>query len=360
MRVRVRLRRDCAAAPSRPLDISRHVIDIANVHVIRATCLLQFRELVAELGGDADDILITAGLRPADAGRADRDIPLRRAIAAVEAAATVTNTPDFGRRLAGRRGIETIGPVGVAARTAPRLADAFAVFGRFIAAHSPALRVGVTPQGETAFLEFGIALDPPPRQRQAVELALGATLQILRALLGADYRPLAVRVPHAALTPAATYLRDFGCTPHFAEPAAGFVLRRVDLARRLPGHGAVHDGAVQILESMVTEPDVSVAQSVADLAVALLPTGRLSVGLVAESLDLGPRALQRRLSSEGITYAAVVDKVRRQTAERWLRDTDVELDHLTRLLGYSEQSVLTRSCHRWFGCSPTTYRASMR
>jgi AraC-like DNA-binding protein len=32
------------------------------------------------------------------------------------------------------------------------------------------------------------------------------------------------------------------------------------------------------------------------------------------------------------------------------------LGQLTRLLGYSEQSVLTRSCRRWFGMTPTAQR----
>lgn len=32
------------------------------------------------------------------------------------------------------------------------------------------------------------------------------------------------------------------------------------------------------------------------------------------------------------------------------------LSQLTREIGYAEQSVLTRSCRRWFGCSPTDYR----
>jgi AraC-like DNA-binding protein len=52
--------------------------------------------------------------------------------------------------------------------------------------------------------------------------------------------------------------------------------------------------------------------------------------------------------------------VRRETAEHYLRDTDISLSHLTRELGYAEQSVLTRSCRRWFGCGPSSYRNAVR
>ena len=47
-------------------------------------------------------------------------------------------------------------------------------------------------------------------------------------------------------------------------------------------------------------------------------------------------------------------------AEVHLRDTDISLSHLTRELGYAEQSVLSRSCQRWFGMGPSSYRKACR
>jgi len=38
----------------------------------------------------------------------------------------------------------------------------------------------------------------------------------------------------------------------------------------------------------------------------------------------------------------------------------MSLSHLTRELGYAEQSVLSRSCRRWFGCGPSSYRNAVR
>lgn len=327
--------------------------------LIRATCLLRFHELTAELGADGDEILCGAGIDPAAAGQYDRFIPLRGAIDAVELAADVTGTPNFGRRLAALRGIETIGPVGVAAQTAPTLHAAFGIFSTFISAHSPGLHVRLAPDAgrSTRFVEFGIVLDPAPRQRQAIELLLGASLQILRAILGAGYTPLSVHLPHSPLSPRADYVRYFGCTAHFAQPAAGFTIRSVDLRRRLQRNDGIHVAAVTELAGLVDGSLRPVAQAVTQIAKTLIPTGVVTIGVIADHMGMHPRALQRRLASEDTTFATLVDKVRRETAERYLRDTDINLDHLTRLLGYSEQSVLTRSCQRWFGCSPTAYRA---
>ncbi|MBS1691279.1 MAG: AraC family transcriptional regulator [Actinobacteria bacterium] len=329
------------------------------MHAIRATCLLQYRELVHELGGDPQSILREAGLPPQDAGRADRFISLRAVAAALESAAEVTSAPDFGRRLAARRGIETVGAIGLAAQTAPTLQAAFSIFSTFIGAHSPGLLVRLTPGADAddrEFFEFRILLDPAPRQRQAIELGLGAALQILRAILGASYSPLSAHLPHTALGPSSDYVRYFGCTTYFAQPAAGFTLRAADLRRPLRRDDHTHRRTVHQLAIQIDDRQPRLSHTTTDVARTLLPTGALTLVLVARHLNMHPRTLQRRLAAEGTTFATLVDNIRRDTAQHYLRDTNVGLDHLSRILGYSEQSVLTRSCRRWFNTNPTTYR----
>jgi len=53
-------------------------------------------------------------------------------------------------------------------------------------------------------------------------------------------------------------------------------------------------------------------------------------------------------------------QVRKDAADRYLRSTGISLTHLARELGYAEQSVLTRSCKRWFGTGPAAYRNQTR
>ena len=92
----------------------------------------------------------------------------------------------------------------------------------------------------------------------------------------------------------------------------------------------------------------------------LLPTGAATLDVVADQFHLHPKTLQRRLADEGTSFAALVDQVRKDTADRYLRTTGMSLSHLARELGYAEQSVLTRSCKRWFGTGPAAYRSQTR
>jgi AraC-like DNA-binding protein len=69
-----------------------------------------------------------------------------------------------------------------------------------------------------------------------------------------------------------------------------------------------------------------------------------------------PRTLQRRLHDEGTTFEALRDDVRRDAASRYLSQTTLPLTRVSALLGYSEPSVFTRSCRRWFAGSPRRLR----
>ncbi|HUO40813.1 MAG TPA: AraC family transcriptional regulator, partial [Mycobacterium sp.] len=317
---------------------------------------------VAELGSDPARLLRRAGLRAADVGEYDAFVPLVGVVRAVESAAEATATADFGRRLALRQGIEILGPVGVAARISATAAAAMTIFTTFMAAYSPALSVRLDPvpdRPERSFLEFQILIPRLPPHAQSLELSLGVSLKVLRLLVGARYIPLSVHLPHQPLTPAAEYRSYFGCRPRFGQPAAGFTIRSADLNCALNHDESAHRAVVDYLSTLIgpTRPDMTYA--VRTIARRLLPTGAAKLEVIAAQFNMHPKTLQRRLIEEGATFSALLDEVRRDTAEHYLRDTDIGLSHLTSELGYAEQSVLTRSCQRWFGTGPAAFRRAV-
>ncbi|QZT62343.1 AraC family transcriptional regulator [Mycolicibacterium austroafricanum] len=330
------------------------------MHLIRGSSLIGFPQLVTAYGGDPDAALELANLDPADLGQHDRFIPLRNAIAAVEDAATVLNVADFGRQLAVRQNIDILGPVGVAARTAATVADAFTILDTYMSAYSPgiATRISNHPDPDLSCFEFDFLLSPAPPQAQATELALGVTLRVLHLFLGSTYRPVAVHLPHPPLGTRTDYRRYFGCSPHFNEPTAGFTMRAADLQQSLSHDPLAHQLALNYLSTRLRNPTRDLSCTLRSLIRQLLPTGNLTADVAARQFGLHPKTLQRRLAAEGTTFAQLVDQSRRDTAHRLLRDTDLSLHQICNQLGYSEQSVLTRSCKRWFNTTPTAYRST--
>ncbi|MEU0984635.1 AraC family transcriptional regulator [Streptomyces griseus] len=329
--------------------------------LIRGTSLQGYPELVRVMGSDPLPLLAAAGVPPAAVGDPDAFIRYRSLVTAVESAATATGASDFGRRLALHQGIEILGPLGVAALTAPDSAAAFRAVGQYQAVYSPAIKGTIVPSdGRYARYEFRVELKRLPAHRQVIELSLGASLRIFRLILGAGFTPASVHLPHDALAPTADYRAYFGCPVRFAEPFSGFRIRRSELRRPLPSQGPVHDVVRQYLRSIAPPTDGTRAEATRTLARRLLPTGGLTIELVAGQLSLHPRTLQRQLAAEGTTFEALVEGIRRDETVRCLRDTDMPLGQLSGLLGYSEQSVLTRACHRWFATSPTAHRRALR
>jgi len=120
----------------------------------------------------------------------------------------------------------------------------------------------------------------------------------------------------------------------------------------------------QVLEghaSAVTSPASAVSDDslVASLRVAVatrMATRIPTMTEIARQLAVAPRTLQRRLASVGMSYDALVDQLRRESAERLLADASLSVSEIGYLLGFSEPSAFHRAFKRWHSCTPQSYR----
>lgn len=348
----------CTIGHPRVLTLLDRFLTLMDVYLVRGSSLTGFEPLVRTHGGDPHTFLRAAGIDPADVGDDDRFIPLRSAIAAVEYAATVMGVPAFGRQLGRRQSIDILGPVSVAARTAATVGVALDVLVTYMDLHSPGITTRITDHADPALrrFEYGFLLHPVPPQAQAIELALGLTLQVLRMFLGIVYRPVTVHLPHPPLGSVTDYHDYFGCPPHFAESVAGFTLRAKDLERPLTHDPLAHRLALSYLSETQGQRKSAIADTVGSVVRQLLSSGELSAALVARQFGIHPKTMQRRLAAEGTTFAELVDGTRRELALRLLTGTDLPVSQVSRQLGYAEHSVFTRACKRWFGVTPREYR----
>ncbi|MDL9979048.1 AraC family transcriptional regulator [Microbacterium sp. ASV49] len=330
--------------------------------LIRGTSLFGFIELVEELGADPDALLARAHLSREAVGDHDTFVNYRSVVAVLEAAAVATGAGDFGRRLGARQGLEILGPVGVAARTAPTVGEALQAIEKYFAVYSPAIGVGVRPgPGEsTATFEWRLLVSHPPAHRQSAELALGVSCEVFRLLAGDDFLPLSVQLRHEALVDRSDYIRYFGCPVEFSASRYAILIPEGMLHRPLKSDSAVHAVVQDYLNTIVIPTSSTTVDEVVKLIRRTLPTGALDLDLVAAQLAQHRRALQRQLAAQGTSFAELVDEVRREEAERYLRDTDMPLSQLAGQLALSEQSALTRACRRWFGATPSQVRRDAR
>ena len=87
--------------------------------------------------------------------------------------------------------------------------------------------------------------------------------------------------------------------------------------------------------------------------------GDPSLEHVAKRLGMSPRTLQRKLRLESLSFNDVLDLTRKHFASRYLHERHLQLSEITYLLGFSEQSAFSRAFQRWYGVTPTQYRAGI-
>jgi AraC-like DNA-binding protein len=90
----------------------------------------------------------------------------------------------------------------------------------------------------------------------------------------------------------------------------------------------------------------------------LLPEGGLRIESVARALGLSRQTLYRRLKAEATTFEALVERVRRRLALRFIRDEGLTVKEAAWRLGFAEPSAFSRAFKRWTGKSPAGMRRS--
>ena len=72
----------------------------------------------------------------------------------------------------------------------------------------------------------------------------------------------------------------------------------------------------------------------------------------ASLLHITVRTLQRRLHSAGFNFQRILDDVRKELADRYLRDGNCSQFEVAYLLGYSNSTAFLRAYKRWHGTTP--------
>lgn len=168
-----------------------------------------------------------------------------------------------------------------------------------------------------------------------------------------------------------------------APPVGGFEMD--DYFRREPVFGAAadsvaFDGQVLALPLMRSDPYLNafltefhedrLAQGastsppltirVSDVLTSLLAQGQARLLTVAGEFGMSARTLGRRLADEGVTFRAILDRLRADLATRYVRDTTLPLSQIAWRLGYKDPSAFVVAFKRWTGKTPSALRRESR
>jgi AraC-like DNA-binding protein len=197
--------------------------------------------------------------------------------------------------------------------------------------------------------------------RHQIEFWMTALVRACRQLTGLRLLPSCVRFAHRRERSCAEFSEFFGDDVKFG--AAVDEILFAARVRSLPVVGS--DPYLNKL--LIAYCDEALAgrqrtrgsfrSSVENAVAPLLPHGKARAVEVARRLGASQRTFARRLSSEGLTFSALLESLRSDLAHRHLADGDLSISQIAWLLGYREVGAFSHAFKRWTGKTPREARA---
>jgi AraC-like DNA-binding protein len=209
----------------------------------------------------------------------------------------------------------------------------------------------LVPDGDRVWLRTWFAGSVGSDPRQFLEASLGVLSRFVR--LAAEPVPLQVHLTGRRPPRSDEIERIFGPNLVFGADHAALVFDRQALALPI----VPPDWSRQI---GMNKPTAAAAAGTAAAVVKWLyappECERPTAALVAQSLSLNLRTMQRHLALWGVKFEGLLEDVRLRKALIRLRDPGCSVTDVAFDLGYSDAAHFTRAFRRWTGSTPRQYR----
>jgi AraC-like DNA-binding protein len=321
-------------------------------------------DAVARRGGSVERVLRAAGLRASDVSDPDRFAELEKMLVLQDAAAREIGDDTLGLTLPLTYSANRLGVLAYALLNAPTVGVALKNLERYAHTLLQGVRVVVEVNGAECICGYDIPVGDRELRRQNAEGASVISLELMRRVLGPDWRPTRVEFGHRKPADISAHTRVFGAPLRFeAEHSFALVFPASDLARPVLGADTRILPIVKRYLDDFPAPENGAdgwPAEVRTLIAKSVGNGHPNMERIARQLGLSGRTLQRRLAERGLVWKTLVEEVRRELALRYLRDGDHSLTEVAFLLGYSDLSAFDRAFRRWLGATPAEHRRRLR
>jgi AraC-like DNA-binding protein len=312
-------------------------------------------QLLRELGADPADVAARVGLDVGVFRNPENAIPFTAAGKLLRTGAVRTGCAHFGLLLGQRSDTRSLGLVGSLMRNAPTLGRAL---------HDLIDNQYRFDRGGVWYLSVrdGVAMIGYAVHQRGIEGidhfcdgTMAFAFSGIRELCGAS--PDEVLLARKPPTDVHPYRRLFQAPVRFDAEQSALVFHADQLERPVPG---ADPRKRKILEEAVAKYRAIALPSVGDQVVQLLRPSiqfnDFSLETVAHRLIMHPRALNRRLQSEGTTFRKLLNEVRFEVAGQLLLATRMGVTEVAAALGYADTGAFSHAFSRMAGTPPHTWR----
>jgi AraC-like DNA-binding protein len=193
---------------------------------------------------------------------------------------------------------------------------------------------------------------------QITDAHMGILVALCRINYGQNLNPVSISFTHPAPEQPGEYFAFFRCPVIFDAPDNRITLTQEVVDKQLPSSNpliAQLNDKVMINYLAKLEGD-NIIERIKAIIIDQLPSGTVTDSSVAEALYMSKRTFHRRLQQEETTFRIILNELRQELADKYIKDSSLNLNEISFLLGFSEISSFSRAFKRWTGSSPSAYR----
>lgn len=323
-------------------------------------------EIMREQGIGDESILKNTGLKAAQLAEESTLISFLQALKFVRNLLRHSRRADIGLYIGDRFHISTYGVLGYAMMSCGTWADALALGRRFHQVASSLTNIDLDideRRGTLTYIATPFYPELADIEPFTMEKLFASLIAVGRSVLQEPAYPSLVSFTHAEPAHAKAYQAIFHCPIEFGAQENRF---EVDLARLRQPLVAANEVCAAMGRRMCEEhlgryeqSDDSMRRKVTDLLLAA-PYSMPGMEAVADSLHMSSRTLRRLLQAENTTFQDIADEIRHDLSKQYLRNSQLSLDEIAHMVGFTESTNFRRAFKRWQGVPPASYRRAQK
>lgn len=314
-------------------------------------------------GVNVDNLIKEVGLRRTDVADPDTRIPYVAVLGLIERAASTLGDASYGLRLGAAHEARDSGLLGFVVLNSPTLLDAIANFQRYFYVVGEGEDIEVERMGSHVTLRFRETDRALRGLRHNSDYIAAVVVRACRDMTRKRISPVRAEFIHGKPHAEVAYADYLGCPVKFHAEWDALIYDADTM--RLPVIGA-DNKLLKVLERACrnilgpTPKKKDILHDVRELVIDGLAKGTVHFDDIARELNMSSKTLERRLSDRDTTFTELTDEIRNGLAKRYLTDTDLRLEQIAYLTGYSEPAALVRAFRRWTGTTPMKFRVNNR